>query len=44
MLRAGQDGDAACFTCGNVVYGQIPVIPSLKDLVRRPSRGGKSLA
>ncbi|HLF09344.1 MAG TPA: hypothetical protein VI789_08395 [Dehalococcoidia bacterium] len=44
MLTAGHDGDSACFTCGNVVYRQLPVLPSLKDLERRPSRGGKSLA
>jgi len=44
MLSEGDDGDSACFSCGNVVYRQTPLaVPILKEFERRPSRGGQSL-
>lgn len=45
MLAEGEDGDSACFTCGNVLYGHSSLItPYLRDLEKHPSRGGQSLS
>jgi hypothetical protein len=38
MLAEGDDGDSACFTCGNVHYGHPSLItPDLKDHEKHPS-------
>lgn len=45
MLAEGDDGDSACFTCGNVFYGHPSLItPDLKNLEKHPSQGGNSLS
>jgi tRNA(Ile2) C34 agmatinyltransferase TiaS len=42
MVPDGNDGDRACFTCGNVVYRLPPVEPPTRR-ERRPSHGGANL-
>jgi hypothetical protein len=45
MIAEGEQGDSACFTCGNVVYSLPPLTiqePSRRE--RRPSHGGRSLS
>ena len=45
MIAEGEQGDSACFTCGNVVYGLAPLMiqdPTRRE--RRPSHGGRSLS
>lgn len=41
LLRAGSDGDRACFTCGHIEYRLPPVADT--QVRRRPSSGGRSL-
>ena len=44
MLPDGKDGDAVCFTCGNVVYKEGTILSSLaKTTERGPSHAGQSL-
>jgi tRNA(Ile2) C34 agmatinyltransferase TiaS len=41
----GDNGDAACFTCGNVIYFTTPLpIPENGRRERRPSHGGRNLS
>ncbi len=44
MVAEGEEGDSACFTCGNVVY-ENPLIltPEMKPGNRRLSHGGERL-
>jgi tRNA(Ile2) C34 agmatinyltransferase TiaS len=45
MISEGEQGDSACFTCGNVVYGLAPLmIQDSSRRERRPSHGGRSLS
>ena len=39
LFSQGTEGDRACFSCGNIVYG-LPPLESLDVARRTPSHGG----